>query len=255
VNNVNATSMHNVYNKSVTNNTAFNHVSYNGGRGGVSARPTQAEESASRERHSQPTTSQTQHAQAAKGNHALLASVNHGRPAIAATAKPAEFGGRGVVAARQAGAPYKAAENHAAARPEPNRSTPHPANSAARQQPAAHAQPAPRAQAAPRPEARVQGAPRSQPAAHAQSAPRAQAAPRPEARVQSAPRSQPAAHAQPAPRAQAAPRPEARVQSAPRSQPAARAQSAPRAQAAPRPEARVQSAPRPAQKEGNARER
>ena len=227
VNNVNVTNIHNVYNKSVTNNTSFNHVSYNGGRGGVSARPTQAEEAVSRERHSQPTASQTQHVQAARSNHALLASVNHGRPAIAATAKPAEFGGHGVVAAKQAGAPYKAAENHAAARPEQTKQLP---------------------------------MPRTAPLGRKRRAIPQRCTPLRLGRPQrssnhSAPRSQPAAHAQPAPRAQAAPRPEARVQSAPRSQPAVHAQPAPRAQAAPRPEARVQSAPRPAEKEGNTRER
>jgi hypothetical protein len=38
----------------------------------------------------------------ADGNPALRAAVNHGNPAIAATARPAEFTGRGVVAARGA---------------------------------------------------------------------------------------------------------------------------------------------------------
>ena len=109
VNNVNVTNVHNVYNKTVINNTAFNHVSYNGGNGGINARPTAAEETAAHERHTPATAAQTEHQQAAGKNHALLASVNHGRPAIAATAKPGEFSGKGVVAARQAGAPYKAA--------------------------------------------------------------------------------------------------------------------------------------------------
>ena len=115
VNNVNVTNIHNVYNKTVINNTTVNNVSYNGGAGGITARPTQQEETAAREQHRPPTAQQTQHVNAASTNHALLASVNHGRPAIAATAKPAEFTGMGVVAARQAGAPYKAAESHAAA--------------------------------------------------------------------------------------------------------------------------------------------
>src|SRR5208282_3418652 len=39
---------------------------------------------------------------------ALFASENHGRPAVAATAKPGEFSGRGVVTAKAAGAPYRA---------------------------------------------------------------------------------------------------------------------------------------------------
>src|ERR1700689_4417136 len=90
VNNVSGSNFHNVYSKTVINNTTFNHVSYNGGRGGVTARPTAAEETASHEQHRAPTALQTQHAHAASTNHALLASVNHGRPAVAATAKPGE---------------------------------------------------------------------------------------------------------------------------------------------------------------------
>src|ERR1019366_6786396 len=109
VNNVNVTNIHNVYNKTFINNTPANHVSYNGGAGGIAARPTQVEETAARQEHRPPTALQTQHVQAASTNHALLASVNHGRPAVAATSKPGEFTGKGVVTAKQAGAPYKAA--------------------------------------------------------------------------------------------------------------------------------------------------
>jgi hypothetical protein len=71
--NVNVTNIHNVYSKTVINNTTFNHVSYNGGRGGVTARPTAAEETASHEQHRAPTALQTQHVHAASTNHALLA--------------------------------------------------------------------------------------------------------------------------------------------------------------------------------------
>src|ERR1017187_4246280 len=113
-NKLNGGNFHNVYDRNVRN-TNNNHVSYNGGSGGISARPTQAETAASREQHRPVTTEQTQHVQAARSNHALLASVNQGRPAVAATAKPGELSGRGVVAAKAAGAPYKAADNRAAA--------------------------------------------------------------------------------------------------------------------------------------------
>src|SRR5215470_2495941 len=51
VNNVNVTVIHNVYNTTVINNTTVNRVSYNGGNGGINARPTRDEESAERERH------------------------------------------------------------------------------------------------------------------------------------------------------------------------------------------------------------
>ena len=43
VNNVNITNIHNVYNQTVVNNTTVNRVSYNGGPGGVQARPTSAQ--------------------------------------------------------------------------------------------------------------------------------------------------------------------------------------------------------------------
>src|SRR6202790_497779 len=99
---VNTTVIHNTYvDRTVINNvTGNNHVSYNGGTGGVSARPSSAELAAEHEHHIAPTSMQTQHEHAASTNRALLASENHGRPAIAATAKPGEFSGHGVVAAR-----------------------------------------------------------------------------------------------------------------------------------------------------------
>jgi hypothetical protein len=41
VNNVNVTIVRNVYNTTVINNTTVNRVSYNGGNGGINARPSQ----------------------------------------------------------------------------------------------------------------------------------------------------------------------------------------------------------------------
>src|ERR1700728_4129134 len=115
--NVNVTNIHNVYNTTVVNNTTINRVSFNGGNGGVTARPTPQEEAAEHDRHIPPSAAQTQHVQAARGNPELRASANHGKPPIAATEKPGEFTGHGVVQARDAGAPYKADENHAGAAP------------------------------------------------------------------------------------------------------------------------------------------
>jgi len=101
---VNTTVIHNTYiDRTVVNNvTVNNHVSFNGGTGGVSARATSTELAAAHEQHIAPTAMQTQHEHAASTNRALLASENHGRPAIAATARPGEFSGHGVVAARAA---------------------------------------------------------------------------------------------------------------------------------------------------------
>ena len=44
VTNVNVTNIHNVYNTTVINNTTVNRVSYNGGNGGINARPTPEQE-------------------------------------------------------------------------------------------------------------------------------------------------------------------------------------------------------------------
>ncbi len=103
VTNVNVTVVHNTYNQTViNNNVTVNRVSYNGGSGGVAARPTSEEQAVAREQHVAPTGLQTQHEHASASNRALLASANHGQPPIAATAKPGVFSGRGVVAARAA---------------------------------------------------------------------------------------------------------------------------------------------------------
>jgi hypothetical protein len=96
--------IHNVYNEHV--NITVNHISYNGGEGGVVARATAEEERANNERHIAAVAAQTQHIEAARANRDMRASVNQGRPSIAATARPGEFSGRGVVASREAGAPY-----------------------------------------------------------------------------------------------------------------------------------------------------
>lgn len=106
VNNVG--SVTNVYNKTViVNNITVNHVSYNGGDGGMTARPTSQEEAAAHARHVPPTSAQTSHIQAASSNRQLFESENHGKPAIAATAKPGEFSGRSIVAAKAAAPSYK----------------------------------------------------------------------------------------------------------------------------------------------------
>jgi hypothetical protein len=111
VTNVNVTNIHNVYNETVVNNTrVVNRVSYNGGEGGITRRPTPQEENAARERHIPPPAAQNQHMQAARGNPELRASANHGKPPVAATARPGEFRGE-VVPAREAGGPYNPPAN------------------------------------------------------------------------------------------------------------------------------------------------
>jgi hypothetical protein len=103
VNNVNVTVIHNTYNSTVTN-TTVNRVSYNGGNGGISARPSREEEANARGRHLPPVAAQTKHVQDARSNKELRASVNHGLPPVAATPKPGAFKDSAVVRAREAGA-------------------------------------------------------------------------------------------------------------------------------------------------------
>ncbi len=124
VTNVNTTVIHNTYvnNTTVINHTTVNRVSYNGGTGGISARPTAGEQAAEHEQHVPASSMQLQHEQAARNDRTQLASVNHGQPAVAATAKPGAFHGQGVVAARGAG-------------PDLNRSVPRPSNANSDRQP------------------------------------------------------------------------------------------------------------------------
>jgi hypothetical protein len=111
----------NVYNKTViVNNITVNNVSYNGGAGGTSARPTPQEETALRERRFSPTSVQTQHLQAASTNRQLYESVNHGKPPIAASMQPGEFRGHGVIAAKAAARAYMPPNARTAARPRAN---------------------------------------------------------------------------------------------------------------------------------------
>ena len=104
VTNVNVTVVHNTYNETVVNNVTVNRVSYNGGAGGVVAAPSAQERMYSQEQHLAPTAMQQQHVQQAATNPALLARNNGGRPAIAATPRPAAFNAPGVVGAHGASA-------------------------------------------------------------------------------------------------------------------------------------------------------
>lgn len=112
VTNVNTTIIHNTYNTTITN-VSETRVSYNGGTGGIEARPTAQEESYANEHHVGPVAAQTQHVQQARSNPELRASANQGKPPIAATAKAGDFK-TGVVASRQAGGEYKAPPANAA---------------------------------------------------------------------------------------------------------------------------------------------
>lgn len=129
--NVRNTRITNVYNRTViVNNNS--HVAYNGGEGGISARPNRDQERFAREHHVAAISAQKQQMREASHNRALFARENNGRPAIAATARPGDFKGH-VVAAKEAGGTYhaptvsprearvKPGENRQAGRKEPAR--------------------------------------------------------------------------------------------------------------------------------------
>jgi hypothetical protein len=103
VTNIGSVHITNVYSATVVNNTTITNVSFNGGNGGTITQPTPQERAAEHEQHVPATAAQTQHERTASTNRALLASVNSGKPAVAATAKPGELSGHGVIAARSAG--------------------------------------------------------------------------------------------------------------------------------------------------------
>ena len=135
VTNVNVTEIHNTYNTTIVNKTTVvNNVSYNGGTGGTTTQPNAREQAAARENHMQPTTEQTQHEHVASTNRAQLASVNHGQPAVAASAKAGVFNGKGVVAARPAVASNanRAAANSASRNRPGNSGSPNASNTANR---------------------------------------------------------------------------------------------------------------------------
>jgi hypothetical protein len=164
VNNFGGNQVSNAYNERVASSNV-GRASFNGGTGGVQARPTAAEAAVGREQHVAPTAEQTSHAEAARANPAFRASANHGRPAVAATARPGAFEGKGVApakgAARMRAASASARGNRTAAHPVARRTAQHAQHAAPAHAAAAHHAAAPR-QAAPR-----QAAPR-QAAAHAQ---------------------------------------------------------------------------------------
>ncbi len=130
VTNVNVTVIRNVYNTRVVNENRVNRISYNGGNGGINARPTPRQEAAARERHLPPMAAQTEHIRAARGNPQLRASVNRGRPPIAATARPGAF--ERAVPAKKAGAPYHPPANRGRMEQRGNESANRPGNNNSR---------------------------------------------------------------------------------------------------------------------------
>jgi hypothetical protein len=96
----------NVYYTRVVNNFAVNRVSYNGGAGGLAARPSAGELAAEHDRHEEATSIQQRHETAAHNERSQFASVNHGMPGVAATGRAGEFKGGNVVQASRAGGSF-----------------------------------------------------------------------------------------------------------------------------------------------------
>jgi WXXGXW repeat (2 copies) len=91
--NVNRTVIHNVYeDRTVINHTtAYSRTSFNGGNGGIQARPSAQEGSFARENHIAPTAEQQNHMQMAHADRSNFASVNGGHPQYAAARTTSEY--------------------------------------------------------------------------------------------------------------------------------------------------------------------
>ena len=85
---------HNTYvDRTVIVNNNFSHASFNGGPGGIQARPSPQEQQWSHENHIAPTSIQQSHYQSAAQNHSNFASANGGHPAMAAFSRPGATAG------------------------------------------------------------------------------------------------------------------------------------------------------------------
>ena len=96
----------NVYSRPAVYRGGYAHVSFNGGPGGVVAHASRAQIMAGHEHHVAFTSLQQRQQRMAFADRSLRADYNHGRPPIAATARPAVFRGSNTFAARAAGGRY-----------------------------------------------------------------------------------------------------------------------------------------------------
>jgi hypothetical protein len=130
VNNVENIRITNIYNETVVVHNNSTRVSFNGGNGGIAARPTPQQEAFGRERHVEATPVQRQQVETASKDRSLFSKQNHGDPAAAATPRAGVFQGAGVV--RGSRTPVDARPGNEplpnGARPgvEPNREAPRP---------------------------------------------------------------------------------------------------------------------------------
>ena len=99
----------NVYSRPDSYHGRYAHVSFNGGPGGVVAHASRAQLAAAHDHHVGFTSVQQRQQRQAFGDRSLRADYNHGRPSVAASARPGVFHGSGVIAARAAGGPMRTA--------------------------------------------------------------------------------------------------------------------------------------------------
>lgn len=109
VNHVNTTYIHNTYNQPFAGHSNVSRVSFNGGAGGIVARPTAEERLAASDRHQSWTQAQMRHERAASTDRAQFASVNHGVPSLTATSRPGAFKEPNAAAVRGGGGGNKEA--------------------------------------------------------------------------------------------------------------------------------------------------
>ena len=99
VTNITNVTITNVYTKTVVA-AAASAVSYNGGSGGLAARPSPRQLVIAQQPHVQPTAAQVEQVKQARATPVLRAATNHGAPPIAATPRAAAFHSPAVTAAR-----------------------------------------------------------------------------------------------------------------------------------------------------------
>jgi WXXGXW repeat (2 copies) len=216
VSHVNTTVIRNVYvNKTVINNVTVNRVSYNGGHGGITARPTPQQQTALNERRMGPVGAQATHEQLARQDTGNFYKSNHGAPPHAALARPAtsvnDFRSNAVAARPVAGANNRP-ENvnrpaNNAARPETRPTTAARPENTARPSPETRPAPASRPENTSRPQTQTRPAPQQQHPATQTARPETRPAPTQQARPEQQQR--PAAQPRPEPQArpEAQPRP------------------------------------------------
>jgi hypothetical protein len=90
VNHIDNVHITNVYSRAVVNSNV-NRASFNGGHGGIAARPSPRELGYAREAHVAPVAAQEQQRTFASQNQGMRASFNHGAPAVAATPRAGAF--------------------------------------------------------------------------------------------------------------------------------------------------------------------